>query len=59
MPPPDPTAILSPDETFAQPSYRRRPVSRRVGGLATVVSLETPDIASSGRLRKGLLMGED
>ena len=24
------------------------------GGLATVVSLETPDIASSGRLRKGL-----
>ena len=28
-----PSGLLSPDETFAQPSYRRRPVSRGVRGL--------------------------
>ena len=27
-------------------------------GLAKMVSFTTPDVASSGRLRKGLLMGE-
>ena len=45
---------LSLYETSAQPSYRRRPVSRG-GGLRTV-SFTTPYVAWPGRLCKGLCM---
>ena len=46
------------DETLCTTVIPAKAGIQRGGGLARMVSFTTPDVASSGRLRKGLLTGE-